>query len=204
MPKPSKPTLAPYTDQLPDLNNPATWAERTEDFWTWTTGDGYTNMTTALTYSDNVADYLDTALAGSETIVDSLAAVVADYYNTHNILGVVSQSGGVPTGAIIQRSSNANGEFVRFADGTQICSRVVRVDLSAGNGGDFDYPASFTDVNGGAWSVARSNLNIASEDIPALKAAFIICGTSQWRFRTDGTGSSDFGSVNLLSFGRWF
>jgi hypothetical protein len=42
-----------------------------------------------------------------------------------NILGTVSQSGGVPTGAIIERGSNANGEYIRWADGTQICSRFV-------------------------------------------------------------------------------
>ena len=41
------------------------------------------------------------------------------------ILGTVSQSGGVPTGAVIEKGSNANGEFVRFADGTQICRKVV-------------------------------------------------------------------------------
>ena len=43
-------------------------------------------------------------------------------YHQRNILGTVSQSGGVPTGAIIQRGSNANGHFARFADGTQICT----------------------------------------------------------------------------------
>lgn len=37
-------------------------------------------------------------------------------------VGTASQSGGVPTGAIIERGSNANGDYVRFADGTQICS----------------------------------------------------------------------------------
>lgn len=31
------------------------------------------------------------------------------------IAGTVSQSGGVPTGAIIERGSNANGEYVRYA-----------------------------------------------------------------------------------------
>lgn len=39
-------------------------------------------------------------------------------YRRGNILGTVSQSGGIPTGAIIQRGSNANGSFVMFADGT--------------------------------------------------------------------------------------
>lgn len=44
-------------------------------------------------------------------------------YDTQNILGMVSQAAGVPTGAVIERGSNANGEYVRFADGTQICWR---------------------------------------------------------------------------------
>ena len=50
-----------------------------------------------------------------------LPAVAGTLYNNQNILGTVSQTSGVPTGAVIQRGSNANGEFVRFADGTQIC-----------------------------------------------------------------------------------
>lgn len=41
-----------------------------------------------------------------------------ELYHNRNILGTVSQSGGIPTGAIIQRGSNVNGSFVMFADGT--------------------------------------------------------------------------------------
>lgn len=44
-----------------------------------------------------------------------------EYYQRSNILGTVSQSSGVPTGAIIESGSNANGEYVRYADGTQRC-----------------------------------------------------------------------------------
>ncbi|MFV3316579.1 hypothetical protein [Pseudomonas sp. NY15374] len=39
-----------------------------------------------------------------------------------NILGTVSSSGGVPTGAIMEAGSNANGRYVKFADGTMICT----------------------------------------------------------------------------------
>lgn len=39
------------------------------------------------------------------------------------VTGTVAQTGGLPTGAIIERGSNANGQYVRFADGTQICWR---------------------------------------------------------------------------------
>lgn len=46
---------------------------------------------------------------------------IATLYGKENIKGVVSQAAGIPTGALIERGSNANGEFVRFADGLQIC-----------------------------------------------------------------------------------
>lgn len=36
-------------------------------------------------------------------------------------VGNVLNSGGYPIGAIIERGSNANGEYVRYADGTQMC-----------------------------------------------------------------------------------
>tara|TARA_R110001606_G_scaffold390434_1_gene557381 strand:+ start:2544 stop:3938 length:1395 start_codon:yes stop_codon:yes gene_type:complete len=45
-------------------------------------------------------------------------------FSTDNIIGSVSQSAGVPTGAIIERGSNANGEYAKFADGTMICTRT--------------------------------------------------------------------------------
>ena len=48
----------------------------------------------------------------------------AEVFKQSNILGTVSESGGVPTGAIIERDSNANGEYVKYADGTMICSDI--------------------------------------------------------------------------------
>ncbi len=57
---------------------------------------------------------------GSAAVREALGSSGA-LYSRDSILGAVSQSSGVPTGAVIQRGSNANGEYVRFADGTQIC-----------------------------------------------------------------------------------
>lgn len=37
-------------------------------------------------------------------------------------VGTVAQSGGVPTGAVIESGSNGDGEYTRWADGTQICT----------------------------------------------------------------------------------
>ena len=50
----------------------------------------------------------------------------ADYgYGPGNLLGSVSENSGTPTGAVIERGSNSNGDYVRFADGTQICSATL-------------------------------------------------------------------------------
>ncbi|QXI49173.1 hypothetical protein HU763_006920 [Pseudomonas anuradhapurensis] len=49
------------------------------------------------------------------------SAAVAD------IAGTVSQSGGTPTGAIIERGSNANGEYIKLADGTMHCWMTISV-----------------------------------------------------------------------------
>lgn len=43
-------------------------------------------------------------------------------YAQDGILGAVSQSGGVPSGAVLERGSNANGEYLKLADGTLICT----------------------------------------------------------------------------------
>ena len=85
----------------------------------------------------------------------TISAGVADWgpfrkmYDQANILGTVSQSSGVPTGAIIERGSNANGTFVKFADGTQICYVTGRESRSATGltTTSVTLPASFIDEN---------------------------------------------------------
>lgn len=42
-----------------------------------------------------------------------------------NMVGTVSQSGGVPTGAVIEYGTNTNGSFVKWADGTMVCIRTI-------------------------------------------------------------------------------
>lgn len=67
-------------------------------------------------------------------------------YRHGNVIGTVSQTGGVPTGYLMQRGSNANGEFARYADGTLECWSNV-IDLTYVNGlvirGVWTYPSAF-------------------------------------------------------------
>ncbi len=66
------------------------------------------------------------------------------------IVGTVSQSGGVPTGAIVGSGSNGNGLWTRWADGTQICERrhaSVSGIIAANNYvslGAHTFPAAFS------------------------------------------------------------
>lgn len=73
-------------------------------------------------------------------------------YSRGNVVGTVSQSGGAPTGAVIERGAGANGEFARLACGTLVCWRgglqattVNTADGALWRSGDvtWTYPASF-------------------------------------------------------------
>jgi hypothetical protein len=62
--------------------------------------------------SGSAAD-LATGTLPDARISETLAPAQA--FRRGNILGTVTQSGGVPTGALIERGSNSNGEYVSFA-----------------------------------------------------------------------------------------
>jgi hypothetical protein len=69
-------------------------------------------------------------------------------YTSGNAVGTVSQSGGVPTGAIIERGSNANGTFTKFADGTMIAN-IVALENRTASGNlttNLTLPTTFSDM----------------------------------------------------------
>ena len=119
-----------------------------------------------------------------------------ELFHTGNVLGTVSQSGGVPTGAIIERGSNANGEYVRFADGTQICLMTgsqpyadspVHAQLPAA----FSSPLYFPVAN-------------ALTDAPTQRFASVSRGTpgSVYIYTAGSVGTSV--SYSIIIIGRWF
>ncbi|MCC1494746.1 DUF2793 domain-containing protein [Cognatishimia sp. F0-27] len=72
-------------------------------------------------------------------------------YGPGNLLGPVSEAGGVPTGAVIERGSGVSGEFVRFADGALICchngasreSELAYGQIFRSTAANWTFPASF-------------------------------------------------------------
>jgi hypothetical protein len=127
------------------------------------------------------------------------------------VLGTVSQSGGVPTGAVIERGSNANGEYVRFADGTQICTRqnFLDADTAAGVEGDglWTFPAAF----GNGTAVVTPSVAALGTGASMIAAArHLRCAAQSGMatnsiigWRNDGPATLRF-RINLTAIGRWF
>ena len=158
-----------------------------------------TGLTTALAISQGGTGA--TSQSSARTNLGLGSAATAD------LLGTVSQSGGTPTGAIIERGSNANGEYVKFADGTMFCSHKFSITVTttasgaifrdnAPVGGMWTYPAVFSATPVLA-TVATSSLvwsSVATSNTTSANIAIL-----------SPTNLSSAGSfLNTLAFGRWF
>jgi hypothetical protein len=109
-------------------------------------------------------------------------------YHRANILGPVSFSGGVNTGAIIERGSNANGEFVRFADGTMICTHslaLTSVSVSA---------------NDQATVLSSATFPAAFIATPAVDVSHIGGFSARYHVGTEGTTATSWCSGTGVSF----
>lgn len=127
-----------------------------------------------------------------------------EIFHQGSVLGTVSQTAGVPTGALIERGSNANGTYVRFADGTMRC---FRINLSVANASTADgslfrsadvtwtYPSPFI-----AAPVVVANV----DDLDA----WAVVGTpgtasSVLRVKSSVTKAAALG-LRAVAFGNWF
>lgn len=123
------------------------------------------------------------------------------------IVGTVITDSGRPTGAIMERGSNANGDYIRYADGTQICwktfSATTAISIAAGSiflsgaldAGNWAATFSATPVrslfsDGSAWQFGSTGLSTTG------------IGTFQL-VRHISTASSTY-NVSVIGVGRWF
>lgn len=111
-----------------------------------------------------------------------------------NILGTVSQSAGVPTGAVIERGSNANGDYIRFADGTQICSHVLTASASAAT--TWTYPAAFSATP----TVMANPVSTVARFSNTAGPGLTTVDFNTW----DVTAARVAIPTRLLAVGRWF
>lgn len=123
-----------------------------------------------------------------------------------NLLGTVSEAAGVPTGAVIERGSNANGEYVRFADGTQICSREAEVDVTSTSNQTFSFAAIFAAVP--TMSVnhkdSAPNAALLYDNFRGLTPSTTAFGVRLLSAGTSSDPTADTEKLALTAFGRWF
>lgn len=125
------------------------------------------------------------------------------------IVGTVSQSGGLPTGALMEYGTNSGGEFWKFASGLMICTKKVALGPTSFAAGPIftcvsaavgAMPAVFaanpyvvangiSDASGGGWGSCYVNWSAST--------------WGSWAIYTEVSRSSA-STLNLIAIGKWF
>lgn len=129
------------------------------------------------------------------------AALNNQRFVTHgNLVGTVSQSGGVPTGAVIETGGSGNHRYTRFADGTQICWGTVPVTPVANTptSSAVTFAAAFVSV--GALRYPAILVSVPGSQVEVSFANPTTTGFDAVVFRTNTTVTV----VRYVAFGRWF
>lgn len=123
-----------------------------------------------------------------------------------NILGTVSQSAGVPTGAIIERGNNANGNYTKYADGTLICwlNTTINISDSATAAADFSFPVPFFSLLGVYATAGGANSSENDFGNYFITARNNLTTPSIRLRHISGTARTDTLSYAWLAIGRWF
>ncbi|CAM4262142.1 hypothetical protein [Citrobacter portucalensis] len=128
-----------------------------------------------------------------------------------DIVGTVSQSGGVPTGVIIEKGSNSNGNYIKFADGTLIFWFTSSISATANNssgGGTnlyflnaatFTFPATFIGVK--PTVSASGTLSTGSDSSWVVIRGIELTGVSLAIISNMQNAASYLG---YMAVGRWF
>lgn len=127
-------------------------------------------------------------------------------YHSNNILSAVSQSGGLPTGGIIESGENSDGQYTKYADGTLICRRKIDniiIDIPEGAiyrsvEMNHDFPHEFSSTPSCSASVGETAMRWTSV---RGRAGL----TQQWQHHQWGASSSTTPRETfLLAVGRWY
>lgn len=139
----------------------------------------------------------------------------AELLRREDMLGQVAEAGGMPTGAMMESGTNANGSYTRFADGMQICFGTVLLSYTSNSflNGTWTYPASFAgdpqvagigshaDANG-------TNTTPSAAEIGSLRYSALFAGSVNFVLaRNSGAtnfAAADTFTVQATAIGRWF
>lgn len=123
-----------------------------------------------------------------------------------SIVGTVSQSAGTPTGAIIETGSNANGEYIKYADGTMICTYrdATGLDTSSAAGSIFQSSSNYTWTFPVAFASAPLFVSATVEGQARWATMSAPTTTSVTYQQKNSASAAGLAAARLLAIGRWF
>jgi len=141
-----------------------------------------------------------TTAAAARTALELKRTAITD------IVGTVAQSGGVPTGAIIESGSTSTGSYTKFADGTliSIIKNVGPFPVAANAAtvvGPFAVPVAFASGDFFCYAVAAPS---ATYDTSGVVGAYAVSQTSMSFAYRNGPVGQSIGNLKILCIGRWF
>lgn len=169
-----------------------------DDFAIKVSADG-SSWVTALQFDGATGTASGQAVQQSATDITAGRLARADHvFGPGNLLGTVSQSGGTPTGAVLERGENANGSYLRLADGTQICWKANFITAS-GAAANWTFPAAFAtaDVSVSATSAFSGGVRVITADVPTASSVAI-------RSWTTSGSQNVYPTAHLIAFGTWY
>ena len=104
---------------------------------------------------------------------------------------------------VVDEGSTADGDYIRYENGWQLCIAIHNIDLNTTDRRDFDSPNNFVDSNAAASIVL---LDGQTEPISGVSQAYqsIVFQffSNEWRFMVEDTtdATRDFG---MFAIGRW-
>ncbi|RYG89513.1 DUF2793 domain-containing protein [Loktanella sp. IMCC34160] len=168
-----------------------------DDFSVKVSPDG-TSWITALSFDATDATVSGQSVQQSPTDTTPGRLMRADFgYGPGNLVGIVSETAGAPTGAVLEYGQNANGRYVRFADGTQMCWH--REAAVSPGWATWAFPAMFVDNNYAQTIMPNPGLSprccvTGSKGVASVDFAVFI--------PTNGNQSA--ATCDMSVIGRWF
>ena len=160
--------------------------------------------------SDTVKGMVELATSAEVLVGTDTERAVTPATLTAKILGTVSEVDGVPTGAIIESGSNANGDYIKFANGTMMCSYTDQIGTSVNTTTSswgpsistyyanviYTYPASFFSAPNVAIASIDSGSGVCSACLGAMPTT-----TSG---HIELIGSCALAKISYIAIGRWY
>lgn len=118
-----------------------------------------------------------------------------ELFHSKNLVGAVSQDGGVATGAAFEPGQNSNGRYVRLADGTML-AWLDSLTLADDGTTAWVYPAAFVDTP------AVSATHTGAAGAVTLRIASVGQSFADGIEAVEG-GHGAAATVSMMAIGRW-